>query len=121
MSTPYLLSSWQNRKLVVATCSLTNAPTGSHDLMRRRYSLIFFSCSSKPAKESPRLPMPRSAASISVPGLVTATHIGGGGLWVGLGRRGRVGIGQNTTSEEEECCLHHFGRPRTKLTPHILG
>jgi hypothetical protein len=81
ISTPYFSSSWQNRKFVVATCSFTKAPTGSHDWMRRRYSLIFFSCSSKPAKERPRLPSPRSAASISVPGLVTATHIGGCGFW----------------------------------------
>ena len=43
--------------------------------MRRRYSLIFFSCSPKPAKERPRLPSPRSAASISVPGLVMSIAV----------------------------------------------
>src|SRR5438105_4907468 len=36
-----------------------------------------FSCSANCPNVRPRLPSPRSAASSSVPGLVTATHIGG--------------------------------------------
>src|SRR5437764_827669 len=35
--------------------------------------------------------MPRSAAWIAVSGLLTATHSGGCGFWIGLGRMLRVG------------------------------
>ena len=42
--------------------------------------------------------MPRSAASNSVPGDDTATHIGGCGFWIGLGSTARVGIEMNSPS-----------------------
>ena len=42
--------------------------------------------------------MPRSAASNSVPGDDTATHIGGCGFWYGLGSTARVGIEKNSPS-----------------------
>src|SRR2546426_3819649 len=70
---------------MVLTWLFTNLPTGLHCWMRRRYSLILASCSAKEEKDTPRLPRPRSAASNSVPGLVTATHIGGGGVLYGFG------------------------------------
>ena len=66
-------------EFTVLTWSFTNSPTGVQSWIRCRYSAIFFSCSANPPNVKPRLPSPRSAASSSVPGLVTATHIGGCG------------------------------------------
>src|SRR3989442_2185717 len=96
MRAPVSSSSWQTKKLMVLTLLLTNLPTGLQFWMRRRYSLIFASCSAKDEKDTPRLPMPRSAASNSVPGLVTATHIGGGGVFLCVGQNSAGGRLQNT-------------------------
>ena len=57
-ATPVSPSSWQYRKLTVFTCSFTNSPTGSHCLMRRRYSAIFFSCSANAAERQPEAAQP---------------------------------------------------------------
>ncbi len=80
------------------TWSLTNAPTGSQERIRRRYSAMRFSCSANCPNVSPRLPRPRSAASSSVPGEVTATQSGGCGRWYTLGTIVRSGMDQNSPS-----------------------
>src|SRR5215813_13898386 len=81
--------------------------------MRRRYSAMRRSCSANWPKVSPRLPSPRSAASSSVPGVVTATHRGGWGRWYTLGTIVRSGIDQNSPSYAKVSCVHIFGRQRT--------
>src|SRR5438105_9709710 len=98
---------------MVLTWLFTNLPTGLHCWMRRRYSLILASCSAKDEKDTPKLPNPRSAASSSVPGLVTATHIGGCGFWYGLGSIARRGIEKNVPSYPKRSSVHIRGRTRT--------
>ena len=87
------MSSWQYRKFCVVTASLT-PPTGSHSWIRRRYSAVRRSCSANVTAATPRQPMPRSAASSSVPGVVTVTHSGGCGSCTGVGSTRRSGIRQ---------------------------
>ena len=98
VSTPVAESSWQNRKLAEASWSLTNAPAGVQFWMRARYSWTRCSWALNVVKLTPSAPMPRSAASNSVPGDDTATHIGGCGFWYGLGSTARVGIEKNSPS-----------------------
>ena len=102
------------------TWSLTKSPTGSQSWMRRRYSAIFFSCSANWPKVRPSLPSPRSAASSSVPGLVTATHIGGCGRWYTFGMIVRSGIDQNSPSKAYVSYVHIFGRQRTNSSQLFL-
>ena len=78
------------------------------------------SCSANWPNVSPRLPRPRSAASSSVPGLVTATHIGGCGRWYTLGRIVRRGIDQNSPSNSYLSDVHIFGRQRTNSSQLFL-
>ena len=78
---PVAESSWQNRKLAAASWSFTKAPAGVQLATRRRYSCTRRSCSLNDVKFTPSAPMPRSAASSSVPGVDTATHMGGCGSW----------------------------------------
>ena len=66
--------------------------------MRARYSWTRSSCALNVVKFTPSAPMPRSAASNSVPGVDTATHSGGCGFWYGLGSTARVGIEKNSPS-----------------------
>ena len=84
--------SWQYMKFTAATVSLTNSPTGSQRRTMSLYAFTLRSCSAKLPNVRPSAPRPRSAASISVPGLVTATHIGGCGFWYGFGNTARSGM-----------------------------
>ena len=65
--------------------------------------------------------MPRSAASSSVPGLDTATHIGGCGFWYGLGSTARVGHGEELALEAEALLRPHLGDGVDELVPALLG
>ena len=93
----------------MATWSLTTELTGSHSAMRLRYSRVRRSCSWKLAAATPRQPMPRSAASSSVPGVVTVTHIGGCGSCTGLGSTGRSGIDTVAPSWATRSSVHSRG------------
>src|SRR5262245_46803061 len=105
--------SWQKRKLSVVTARVTTELTGSHCSMRRKYSAVRRSCSAYPAAATPRQPRPRSAASHSVPGLVTVTHIGGCGFCTGFGRTFRSGIEKDVPSHDTCSSLHMWGSART--------
>src|SRR4051794_41933936 len=120
VSTPVLESSWQNRKLAVASLLFTNAPHGSQFWMRRRYSSTRRSCSLNVVKFTPRAPIPRSAASNSVPGDDTATHIGGGGFWVGFGRPGRGRLGGESPPLPKRPLLHTCRGPHPHPSPPLL-
>ena len=101
-------------------CSFT-APTGVHDWMRRWYSRVRRSCSAKLAAATPRQPMPRSAASSSVPGDVTVTHSGGCGFCTGLGRIARSGIEKHVPCQLKRSSVHIRGSARIVLVPGLLG
>ena len=64
-------------------------------------------------KFTPSAPMPRSAASSSVPGVDTATHIGGWGFWYGLGSTARIGIEKYSPSKPKRSLVHIWGRAWT--------
>ena len=64
--------------------------------------------------------MPRSAASSSVPGLVTVTHIGGCGFWSGFGSTARSGIEKQRPRCANVSCIHIFGSTRTYSSQSFL-
>src|SRR5207249_10542007 len=105
---------------MVLTWLFTNLPTGLHCWMRRRYSLILASCSAKEEKDTPRLPRPRSAASSSVPGVVTATHIGGWGRLYTVGTSVRRGIDQNSPCNSNLSAVPIVRRHRTYSSQLLL-
>ena len=88
--------------------------------MRRWYSRVRRSCSAKPAVATPRQPRPRSAASSSVPGLVTVTHIGGCGFWSGFGSTARSGIEKQRPWWEKRSRIHICGSTRTYSSQSFL-
>ncbi len=55
-----------------------------------------------------------------MPGLVTATHIGGCGRWYTFGRMVRRGIDQNSPSNSNFSDVHIFGRQRTNSSQLFL-
>ena len=59
--------------------------------------------------ETPRQPMPRSAAWMAVSGLETATHMGGCGFCNGLGMIGRSGIEKYLPCQEKVSFIHILG------------
>ena len=65
--------------------------------------------------------MPRSAASSSVPGLVTVTHIGGCGSCSGLGSTLRSGIEKLLPSPRERVLHPHLRQHAHELVPRLLG
>ena len=95
------------------TWSFTKLPTGSQLAIRRWYSAVRRSCSANGAALTPRQPSPRSAASSSVPGVVTVTHIGGCGSWNGLGMTLRAGISKRAPSQPKSSLVHIWGITRT--------
>ena len=64
--------------------------------------------------------MPRSAASSSVPGLVTVTHMGGCGFCTGLGRTLRSGIEKQRPSYAKGSSAHMRGSTRTNSSQVFL-
>ena len=88
--------------------------------MRLRYSRVRRSCSWKLAAATPRDPMPRSAASSSVPGVVTVTHIGGWGTCTGLGSTGRSGIETVAPWWDTRSSVHSRGRRWTYSSHEIF-
>ena len=64
--------------------------------------------------------MPRSAASSSVPGLDTATHIGGWGFWYGLGSTARVGMEKYSPSKPKRSLVHILGSAWTNSSQLFL-
>ena len=87
--------------------------------MRRWYSRVRRSCSWRARRRRRRgSRCPRSAASSSVPGLVTVTHIGGWGFCTGFGSTGRSGIEKRSPRRTRtRSCGPHAGASRARTRP----